>query len=114
MVGVDPVLEPVAVVAARGLAGHRERPYGGAFDKLLPEIFEGGLYSWSPIGSPNELRASTVSELQDFWNKYYVPNNATVIVAGDIDHANVQALARKYFGWMPRFPDAPAPSVDPR
>jgi zinc protease len=41
-----------------------------------------------------------------------VPNNATLIVVGDIEHDEVQELAQKYFGWMPRFPEPPAPTVE--
>src|SRR5690606_27965306 len=51
----------------------KERPYGSAFDQALPQIFPGGLYSWSPIGEPDELRAADVAELQEFWNAHYVP-----------------------------------------
>ena len=90
-----------------------EQPYGTVVDKLLPELFQGGAYSWSPIGSLEELDAATAAELQQFWNTYYVPNNATLVVAGDVTHEEVQRLAEKYFGWMPRYPDPPALAVPP-
>ncbi|MCB2153780.1 insulinase family protein [bacterium] len=88
-----------------------EQPYGTVADKLLAELFQGGAYSWTPIGKMDELDAATAAELQEFWNTYYVPNNATLVVAGDIKHDEVQDLAEKYFGWMPRYDDPPALAV---
>jgi zinc protease len=83
------------------------QPYGTAVEKVLPEIFGVHPYRWSPIGKIPHLRAASAQELRDFWTKYYVPNNATLIVVGDVEHAQVQALAARYFGWIPRAPDPP-------
>jgi zinc protease len=83
------------------------KPYGSVPEKLLAELFPGQTYGWSPIGNIAHLRAAAVSELRDFWQRYYVPNNATLVVAGGITHADVQRLAKKYFGWMPREADPP-------
>ncbi len=83
------------------------QPYGTLVDRLLPRVFQGGEYSWSPIGNMEELEQATTDELQAFWEKYYVPNNATLIVVGDIQHDEVQDLAEKYFSWIPRYPDPP-------
>ena len=46
----------------------------------------------------------TVGELRDFWQRYYVPSNATLVVAGGVKADDVQQLAKKYFGWMPKVP----------
>ena len=83
------------------------QPYGTALEQALPVIFGNHPYRWSPIGQIPHLRAASVSELRDFWNRYYVPNNATLVLAGDLSHDNAQALAEKYFGWIPRG-EAPA------
>jgi zinc protease len=90
-----------------------EQPYGTLLDKLLPQIFPNGTYSWSVIGNMQELAASTVDDLQDFWETYYVPNNATLVVVGDITHDQIQDLAGKYFGWIPSYPDPPPLAVPP-
>jgi zinc protease len=90
-----------------------EQPYGTVADKVLPEVFRGGCYSWTPIGVMEELEVTTPAELQRFWETYYVPNNATLVVVGDVRHAEVQALARKYFEWIPRYPDPPPLPVPP-
>jgi zinc protease len=83
------------------------KPYGSVAEKLLAELFPGQTYGWSPIGNIAHLRAAAVGELRDFWQRYYVPNNATLVVAGGIKHEDVQRLAKKYFGWMPREADPP-------
>jgi zinc protease len=81
------------------------RPYGTVPEKLLAEIFKVHPYGWSPIGKISHLRASPAQELRDFWMRYYVPNNATLVMVGDIHHDEAQKLATKYFGWMPREAD---------
>jgi zinc protease len=48
-----------------------------------------------------QLKAAPVSELQEFFNTYYVPNNATLVIAGDLEVARAKELVRKYFGWVP-------------
>lgn len=83
------------------------RPYGTLLEKALAEIFQIHPYRWSPIGNIAHLRAASVAELREFWTRYYVPNNATLVIVGDIRHAEAQALAKKCFGWIPRYPDPP-------
>lgn len=87
------------------------RPYGTVLEKVLTDVFQVHPYRWSPIGNIAHLRAASVSELRDFWTRYYVPNNATLVIVGDIKHAKAQALAQKYFGWIPRYDDPPRVTV---
>ena len=61
-------------------------------------------YQWTPLGNMEHLKAAPVSELQAFFNQYYVPNNATLVIAGDIDPAKAKELVRKYFAWVPAGP----------
>lgn len=77
------------------------QPYGTALEQALPVIFGNHPYRWSPIGQIPHLRAASVGELRDFWNRYYVPNNATLVLAGDLTHDTAQQLAERYFGWIP-------------
>src|SRR5205823_799960 len=86
-------------------------PYGSLPEKALAEIFKVHPYGWSPIGKISHLRASAAQELRDFWTRYYVPNNATLVVVGDIKHEEVQQQAKKYFGWMPREAKPPRVAV---
>lgn len=87
------------------------RPYGTLLEKVLVELFKQHPYSWSPIGKINHLRASAAQELRDFWARYYVPNNATLVVVGAVKHEDVQKLATRYFGWMPREADPPRVTI---
>lgn len=82
------------------------RPYGTLMEQVLPVLFPNHPYQWSTIGSIPHLRAASVQELRDFWSRYYVPNNATLVIVGAVEHARAQRLAQKYFGWIPRY-DAP-------
>lgn len=83
------------------------RPYGKLLEQALPELFGDHPYRWSTIGSIPHLRAASVPELREFWTKYYVPNNATLVVVGAATHAEVQQLAKRNFGWIPRQADPP-------
>lgn len=87
------------------------RPYGTAPEKVLAELFKTHPYRWTPIGQIPHLRAAEVRELRDFWTRYYVPNNATLVVCGAVRHADVQSLAKQYFGWIPRYDTPPRVTV---
>jgi len=86
-------------------------PYGMVPEKLLAFMFSKHPYRWTPIGSIPHLRAATIDELQAFWDKFYVPNNATLVIAGDIKNDEAQKLAEKCFGWIPKAPAPPRITV---
>jgi zinc protease len=81
--------------------------YGTLYEKIMAEVFKVHPYRWLPIGKIPHLRATSVQELRDFWTKYYVPSNATLIIVGAVKHEEAQRLAKRYFGWIPRY-DEPA------
>ena len=87
------------------------RPYGTLFEKLFAEMFRKHPYQWTPIGRIPHLRAAAVQELRDFWTRYYVPNNATLVIVGAVRHDDAQRLAEEYFGWIPRYADPPRVTV---
>ena len=87
------------------------QPYGTLVEDLVAEIFKVHPYRWTPIGKIPHLRASSVQELRDFWGKYYVPNNATLIIVGAVTHKKAQKKAKQYFGWLPRYDDPPKVTV---
>jgi zinc protease len=82
-------------------------PYGTLEEKALAEIFKVHPYRWTPIGKIPHLRAASVPELRAFWTQYYTPNDATLVIAGAVKHQEAQALAKRYFGWIPRYADPP-------
>jgi zinc protease len=91
------------------------RPYGSLPEKLLGEIFPSHPYRWSPIGKIPHLRAAAVGELRDFFARYYVPNNATLVIVGAVKHDKAETLARRYFEWLPRDADPPKITIrDPQ
>ncbi len=81
------------------------QPYGAAEEALMAEVFKVHPYRWTTIGKIPHLRASTVPELRAFWSRYYTPSNATLVLAGAVKHEEAEALAKRYFGWIPRCPD---------
>lgn len=76
-------------------------PYGSLFQDLFRTVFQSHTYRWTPIGDMDQLRQSSVAELQEFWNTYYVPNNACLVIAGQFDANEAKQLVRKYFAWIP-------------
>ncbi len=92
--------------------GHNS-PYGRVPERALAEIYGDELYGWTPGGQIEHLRNATIDELQAFWDKFYVPNNATLVVVGAAKHEAVQSLAKKYFGWIPRCADPVRPVMKP-
>jgi len=83
----------------------QNRPYGGMWEDFAKTAFTKSHYRWTPIGDMDNLRAAQAAELQDFFNTYYVPNNAILVMAGDIDVPAARKLAAKYFAWVPRGAD---------
>lgn len=89
------------------------RPYGTVLERVLPTIFRTSGYRWAPIGQIPHLRKASIDELMRFWETYYIPNNATLVVVGDVKAEDVFAMAERYFGWIPRGEDPPRPQGEP-
>ncbi|HUW19075.1 MAG TPA: pitrilysin family protein [Sedimentisphaerales bacterium] len=87
------------------------QPYGTLAENLLDEVFKVHPYRWSPIGKIPHLRAASVQELRDFWDRYYVPSNATLVIVGAVKHEEAQQRAKRYFGWMPPYDEPPRVTV---
>ena len=75
------------------------RPYGQTdyvIDKLMyPENHP---YNWQTIGELEDLQVATLADVHEFHNKWYGPNNATLVIAGDFDKEKTKELVEKYFG----------------
>jgi zinc protease len=75
------------------------RPYGYASHVLGKLLYpEGHPYNWTVIGSMEDLTLATLKDVHEFHQKWYRPNNATLVVAGDFDPAQAKAWVEKYFG----------------
>jgi len=79
------------------------RPYGHTNWVLDKAIYpEGHPYSWQVIGELVDLQNATVEDVKEFYRKFYGPNNATLVLAGDFETEVAKAMIEKYFGEIKR------------
>jgi zinc protease len=84
---------------------YENRPYGMASIELDRLLWPAGHpYSWPTIGSMDDLTAASYEDIVSFFKTYYAPDNASLVIAGDIDLARTRALVEKWFGEIPRGP----------
>jgi len=90
-------------------------PYGKAEVRLVELLFpKPHPYFGAVIGSHEDLQAATLDDVKSFFRTFYVPSNASLVIAGDFDPAQARVLVEKYFGPMPKSPKPPAPAVQTR
>jgi zinc protease len=82
------------------------RPYGHT-RVVIPRLLypEDHPYSWPVIGSLEDLQAATLDDVREFYDRYYGANNATLVIAGDIDIEETKALVQRWFGEIRRGPE---------
>lgn len=89
------------------------QPYMSFQAKIFGKAYEGTPYSWTPIGSFEDIDNATEEDFKDFFETFYVPNNATLSIAGDIQIEETKKLVEKYFGEIPRgTKDIPRPEIE--
>ena len=87
-------------------------PYGIVEEALNHALFPPGHpYYASVIGSHTDIQNAKLADVRDFFTRYYGPNNASIVIAGDIDKVKARALVAKYFGSLKPGPDVPRPQV---
>lgn len=74
------------------------QPYGSLLEETYKHAYKVHPYKWPTIGSMDHLNAASEQEFVDFYKTFYVPNNATLSIAGDIDIEATKALIARYFG----------------
>lgn len=85
---------------------YENQPYGPAYLMIDPLIYpEGHPYHIPVIGLHEDLDAATVKDVQSFFSTFYVPNDATMAIAGDFDTKSVKPQIEKLFGSLPRQTD---------
>ena len=78
------------------------RPYGHNSWVIAKNLYpEGHPYNWTVIGEMEDLFNATVDDVIEFHDKFYVPNNSTLVIAGDFELEDVKPLVEKYFGEIP-------------
>ena len=86
--------------------GVEMEPYGSAEFEISQLMYPADHpYHYDVIGTHEDLQAASVKDVKDFFATYYVPNNASLVVAGDIDPVETKALVQRYFGSIPRSAD---------
>lgn len=78
------------------------QPYGNILNALQSNLFTNHPYHWSTIGSMEDLNSAKLQEFQDFYKKFYVPNNAVLVVAGDFNKDETKKLILEYYGGIPK------------
>lgn len=107
---IHPIINQIGVDTQNEVVKEEKRqrvdnsPYGGLSygTAVQPHLFKNHPYRWSVIGSMDHLDAATLGEFKAFNDKYYVPNNAVLVVAGDIDRQEVKKMIKDYFGPIPK------------
>jgi len=92
------------VVKEEKRANYDNRPYGYYEDEVKKNIFDLHPYKRASIGSMEDLDAASLEEFIDFRNQYYIPNNAVLVVAGDINISQTKQWIEDYFSSIPMGP----------
>lgn len=101
-------IEPVGVETQREVVKEEKRqrmdnqPYGSVLQEILKRAYTVHPYRWPTIGSLEHLNEATLDEFIAFYKTFYVPENATLSIAGDIDIEQTKQLVAKYFKDIPR------------
>ena len=87
------------------------QPYGKFLENVKKHLFSKHPYRWTTIGEMEHLDSATLDEFLAFNKKFYVPNNAVLVVAGDIDMDKTKEMVQNYFGTIPRGKDIERVSI---
>ncbi len=102
-----PVINEIGVKTQNEVVKEEKRmrvdnqPYGNFVSEIMKRLFTKHPYNWVTIGSMEHLDAATLEEFKAFNKKFYVPNNAVLVIAGDIDIAKTKTMVESYFGEIP-------------
>jgi zinc protease len=89
------------------------RPYGSFQENIFAKSYPNHPYEITPIGTMEDLNAAAIEDFTDFYETFYVPNNATLSIAGAINKEQAKELVEKYFGSIPRgTKEIPRPDVE--
>lgn len=103
-----------AVVQNERRQRYENRPYGLWLEELLGLLFPSGHpYRHPTIGSMEDLEAATVNDARAFFRAHYRPNNATLVLAGDVAPTEARALVERWFGEIPPGPVPEPPRIEP-
>jgi zinc protease len=78
------------------------RPYGDVLIQTMKRAYKTHPYQWTTIGDEEHIRAAEDHEFQEFYDMFYVPNNAVLVIAGDFDKAQAKKWVDKYYSTIPK------------
>lgn len=81
---------------------YENTPYGRLLEQIFKNAYTKHPYQWTPIGEAQYIDQASLPEFIDFYKTFYVPNNATLSIGGDIDIAQTKQWIEKYFGSIPK------------
>lgn len=90
------------VVKEERKQSYDNRPYGTLIEQTFKRAYKVHPYRWTTIGNPEDINKATLQEFLDFHSTYYVPQNVTLSIAGDIDIEKTKTLIEKYFKEIPK------------
>ena len=108
---INTVTEPVLAKEKQVVKNEKRqsvdnRPYGHTQYVIDKNLYpEGHPYSWQVIGSLEDLQNATLEDVKEFFNRWYVPNNVILTIAGDFDTEQAKEWVKKYFGEIKRGPE---------
>ncbi|MEJ7860550.1 MAG: pitrilysin family protein [Pyrinomonadaceae bacterium] len=90
---------------------YENQPYGTANEKIAQLVYpKEHPYHWTTIGSMDDITAASLNDVKAFFRQYYVPNNASLVIAGDFDPKQARAWVEKYFGSIAKGSDIKRPN----
>ncbi len=108
---LHPIINQIGVDTQKEVVQEEKRlrvdnqPYGKWREHMSKNLFVKHPYRWTTIGSLEHLASATLDDFKKFNQIYYVPNNAVLVVAGDIDIAKTKKMIQDYFGPIPKGAD---------
>ncbi|PKL78325.1 MAG: peptidase M16 [Ignavibacteriae bacterium HGW-Ignavibacteriae-4] len=78
------------------------QPYGDLIERMAKKLWAGSGYEWPTIGYHEHLNKATIEDFQNFYNEYYQPNNACLVISGDFNVDEAKNYVKEYFGSIPR------------
>ncbi|HBH23647.1 MAG TPA: peptidase M16 [Cytophagales bacterium] len=111
-------IEPIGVETQREVVKEERRqrydnqPYGTILEEIVKRAYKVHPYRWTTIGSLEHLNEASLDEFIDFYNTFYVPQNATLSIAGDIDIEETKKLVDAYFSDIKKEGEVPRVNIE--
>jgi predicted Zn-dependent peptidase len=91
-----------SVIKEERKATYENQPYGSLIEEVFNNAFKEHPYRWVPIGDVQYIDEAKLHEFIEFHDHFYVPENAVLVISGDLDYQQTRQLVEDYFGNIPR------------